>query len=116
MRMIVQKYRGVNSSLHTFFIDYSKAFDCENNQEMWNTLTEMNFDPNIILLIRPLNEGQQLAMQLEFGATEWLPVTKGVRQGCMLSPHLFSIYTEGIIRGVGRDHRKEEYDEPILQG
>ena len=52
LRMIVQKYREMNTSLHTCFISYSKAFDSINQGEMWNTLKEMNFDPKIILLIR----------------------------------------------------------------
>ncbi|GFN80433.1 endonuclease-reverse transcriptase [Plakobranchus ocellatus] len=47
---------------------------------------------------------------------EWFPVTKGVRQGCILSPHLFSLYTEEIMRDVEFDPRKDEYDEPRLQG
>ena len=74
------------------------------------------FDPKIIFLIRSLYEGQQSALQLEWGTSEWFSVTKGVRQGCILSPHLFSIYTEGIMREVAHDHRKEEYVEPTLQG
>ena len=114
--MIIQKYREVNASLYTCFIDYFKAFDSVNHQGMWNLLREMDFDPKIIFLIRSLYEGEQSAMQLECGTTEWFPVTKGVRQGCILSPHLFSIYTEGIMREVEHDHRKEEYDEPSLQG
>ena len=91
LRMIIQKYREVNASLHTCFIDYSKAFDSVNHQGMWNSLREMNFDPKTIFLIRSLYEGQQSAMQLECGTTERFPVTKGVRQGCILSLHLFSI-------------------------
>ena len=78
---------------------------------MWNTLREMNFDPKIILLIRSLNEGQQSAMQ-----SKWFTATKGARQGCILSPHLFSIHSEGIMREVEHDHRNEEYVEPTLQG
>ena len=68
-----------------------------------------NRNEKMILLIRTLYEGQKSAMQLECGATEWFPVTKGVRHGCILSLHLFSIYTEGIMREVEHDHRKEEY-------
>ena len=116
LRMIVQKYREMNTSLHTCFIDYSKAFDCINHGEMWNTLKEMSFGPKIILLIRSLYEGQQSAVQLGCATTEWFPITKGVRQGCILLPHLFSIYTEGIMREVEHDHRNEKYDEPTLQG
>ena len=54
--------------------------------------------------------------KLENGTTEWFPVTKGGRQGCILSPHLFSLYTEGILREVEYDPRSGEYDEPRMQG
>ena len=76
----------------------------------------MNFHPKLIGLIKSLYDDQQSAVQLECGTTEWFPVKKGVRQGCILSPHLFSLYTEGIMREVENDNRKEEYDEPTIQG
>ena len=114
--MIIQKYREVGTSLHTCFIDYSKAFDCVNHMKMWQTLQEMGFHPRLIQLIKSLYDGQQSAVQLECGTTEWFPVTKGVRQWCILSPHLFSLYTEGIMREVECDPRKWEYDEPKMQG
>ena len=105
--MIIQKYREINASLHTCFTDYSKAFNCVNHEQMWQTLKEMNFNQKLINLIRSLYEG---------GTSEWFPVTKGVRQGCILSPHLFSLYTEGIMREVSLDHRKDDYEEPSIQG
>ena len=76
----------------------------------------MNFDNKIISLMKSLYEDQQSAGQLENGKTEWFPVTKGVRQGCILSPHLFSLYTEGIMREVEYDPRSGEYDESRMQG
>ena len=85
LRMIIQKYREINASLHTCFIDYSKAFDCVNHEQMWQTLKEMNFNQKLINLIRSLYEGQQSAVRLECGTSEWFPVTKGVRQGCILT-------------------------------
>ena len=54
----------------------------------------------IIDLIKSLYKEQQSAVQLECGTTEWFPVSKGVRQGCILSPYLFSLYTKGIIKDV----------------
>ena len=114
--MIIQKYREVNTDLHTCFIDYSKAFDCVKHEKLWPTLQEMNFENKIIGLIKSLYDDQQSAVQLENGTTEWFPVTKGVRQGCILSPHLFSRYTEGIMREVEHDPRSAEYDEPRMQG
>ena len=114
--MIIQKCRELNASLHTCFIDYSKAFDCVNHEQMWQTLKEMNFNQKLINLIRLLYEGQQSAVRLECGTSEWFPVTKGVRHGCILSPHLFRLYTEGIRRELSLDHRKDDYEEPSIQG
>ena len=116
LHMIIQKYREVNTGLHTCFIDYSKAFDCVNHEKLWNTLNEMNFHHKTVNLIRSLYEEQQAAVRLEIGTTEWFPVTKGVRQGCILSPHLFSLYTEGIMREVEHDPRNKLYAEPTIQG
>ena len=115
LHMIIQKYREVNTGLHTCFIDYSKAFDCVNHEKLWNTLNEMNFHHKTVNLIRSLYEEQQAAVRLEIGTTEWFPVTKGVRQGCILSPHLFSLYTEGIMREVEHDPRNKLYAEPTIQ-
>ena len=75
----------------------------------------MKFDNKIISLIKSLYEDQQSAVQLENGTTEWFPVTKGVRQGCILSP-LFILNTEGIMREVEYDPRSGEYDEQRIQG
>ena len=59
---------------------------------------------------KSLYEGQLSAIQLECGTSEWYPVNKGVRQGCILSSHLFSLYTEEIMKEVEHDDRKVEYD------
>ena len=83
---------------------------------MWKTLKEMNFIQKLINLIRSLYEGQQSAVRIECWTSEWFPVTKGVRQGCILSPHLFSLYTKGIMREVSLDHRKDDYEESTIQG
>ena len=59
---------------------------------------------------------QQAAVRLECGMSDWFSVRKGVRQGCILSPHLFSLYTEGIMREVEQDSRKDLYNESNIQG
>ena len=70
----------------------------------------------IVCLIRQLYEGQQSAVRLESGTTDWFPVEKGVRQGCILSPYLFSLYTEDIMRAAEESPGKEEFDEVMVNG
>ena len=76
----------------------------------------MGIHNNIVKLIVNLYAGQQAAVRLECGMSDWFSVSKGVRQGCILSPHLFSLYTEGIMREVEQDSRKDLYNEPNIQG
>ncbi|GFR72592.1 LINE-1 reverse transcriptase homolog, partial [Elysia marginata] len=76
----------------------------------------MGIHNNIVKLIENLYAGQQAAVRLECGMSDWFSVSKGVRQGCILSPHLFSLYTEGIMREVEQDPRKDLYSEPNIQG
>ena len=76
----------------------------------------MGIHNNIVKLIVNLYAGQQAAVRLECGMSDWFPVSKGVRQGRILSPHLFILYTEGIMREVEQDSRKDLYNEPNIQG
>ena len=116
LRNIIEKFREIDEDLHICFIDYSKAFDCVIHKHLWKTLRDMGIHNNIIKLIVNLYAGQQAAVRLECGMSDWFSVSKGVRQGCILSPHLFSLYTEGIMREVEQDSRKDLYNEPNIQG
>jgi len=83
------------------FIDYSKAFDCVDHSRLWNTLRNMGVPEHLIALIRSLYANQEAAVRMEYGDTEWFEVRKGVRQVCILSPYLFNMYSEYIVRKVG---------------
>ena len=96
LRNIIEKFREIDEDLHICFIDYSKAFDCVIHKHLWKTLRDMGIHNNIVKRIVNLYAGQQAAVRLECGMSDWFFVRKGVRQGCILSPHLFSLYTEGM--------------------
>ena len=82
-------------------IDYSKAFDCVDHSRLWNTLRNMGVPEYLIALIRSMYANHEAAVRTEYGDSEWFEVRKGVRQGCILSPSLFNIYSEYIVRKVG---------------
>ena len=56
-----------------------------------------------ICLLRNLHAGQKAKVRTEHGTTDWFQIGKGVRQGCILSPCLFNLYIEYIMRNTGLD-------------
>ena len=70
---------------------------------MWNALKEMGIPDYLICLLRNLYAGQEATVRTLYGKTDWFKIKKGVRQGCLLSPCLFNLYAEQIMRNVGLD-------------
>ena len=106
LRNIIEKCREYNKDLYACFIDYSKAFDCVEHQMMWKIMIEMGFPRHLVRLIESLYESQEAAVRIEGETSEWFEVGKGVRQGCILSPYLFNIYAENIMRNVRNDAQR----------
>jgi len=66
--------------------------------ELWLNMLEMGFPPHLVQLLRNLYQGQKAAVRIAGAITEWFQVYKGVRQGCVLSPYLFNIVAEMVMR------------------
>ena len=76
-------------------------------------MRRMGIPEHIIVLIKNLHSQQEATVRTEFGNTEWFPIRKGVRQGCILSPGLFNIYyNENIMRNANLDL----YEQGIIIG
>ncbi|GFR87269.1 retrovirus-related Pol polyprotein from type-1 retrotransposable element R2 [Elysia marginata] len=84
---------------------------------MIETLKKYNCHFKIINLIKNLYQNQVAALRMENGNTEWFQVKRGVRQGCILSPALFSLYTESIMRDVKAEDTEDKYSaiNPITE-
>ena len=112
LRMTIQKCREFNQPLFTCFVDYKKKlFDSVEHQKLWTVMREMGFPKRIVSLIEALYSEQQSAVRTDSGTTDWFSVSKGVRQGCIMSAQLFSVYTESIMREVEEEQSNNEYDE-----
>ena len=61
----------------------------------------MGLSDHLTCLLRNLYAGQEATVRTEHGITDWLQIGKGVRQGCILSPCLYSLYAEYIMRNAG---------------
>ena len=84
-----------------FFIDYAKAFDCVDHNKLWKILIEMGIADHLTCLLRNLYAGQESTVRTTHGTTDWFQIGKGVPQGCILSPCLFNLYAEYIMRNAG---------------
>jgi hypothetical protein len=106
IRWILERAMEYGKTIFMCFIDYSKAFDCVHHSRLWNTLRSMGMPEHIIVLINSLYTKQEAAVRMEYGNTEWFEVRKGVRQRYILSPYLFNLYSEYILRRVGFEDDK----------
>ena len=90
------------------FLDYAKAFDSVDHSQLWKILHEMGIPDHLTCLLRNLYAGQEAKIRTGHGTTDWFQIGKGVRQGCTLSPCLFNLYAEHIMRNTGLEEAQAE--------
>ncbi|KAF7245372.1 Low-density lipoprotein receptor-related protein 5 [Varanus komodoensis] len=100
---IMEKAGEFQKNIYFCFIDCAKAFDCVAHNKLWQVLKEMRVPDHLICLLRNLYAGQEATVRTGHGTTDWFKIEKGVRQGCILSPCLFNLYAEHIMRKAGLD-------------
>ena len=99
--LIIGKAREFQENIYFCFIDYAKAFDCLDHYKLWKILKEMGIPDHLTCFLRKLYAGQETTVRTRHGTTDWFQIEKGVCQGCILSPCLFSLYAEYIMRNTG---------------
>ena len=87
--------------LYFCFIDYAKGFDCVDHNKLWKILKEMEIADHLTCLLRNLYAGQEATVRTGHRITDWFQIGKRVHQGCILSPCLFNLYAEYIMRNAG---------------
>ena len=98
---IIKKPREFRKNIYFCLFDCAKAFDCVDHNKVWKILKEMGIPDHLTCLLRNLYAGQEATVRTGHGTTDWFQKGKGVRQGCILSPCLFNLYAEYILRNPG---------------
>ena len=100
---IIEKAREFQKNIYFCFIEYAKAFDCVGHHKLCKILKEMGIPAYLTWLLRNLYAGQEATVRTGHGTRDWFQIGKGVHQGCILSPCLFNLYAEYIMRNAGLD-------------
>ena len=83
------------------FTDYTKASDYADHNKLWKILQEMRIPDHLTCLLRNLYAGQEATVRNGHETMDWFQIGKGIPQGCTLSPCLFKLYAEYIMRKAG---------------
>ena len=96
-----KKAREFQKNIYFCFIDYAKAFDCVDHNKLWKILKEMGIPDYLTCLLRHLYADQEATVRTGHGTRDWFQIGKRICQGCILSPCLFNLYAEYIMRNAG---------------
>ena len=100
---IMQKAREFQKNIYFCFIDYAKAFACVDHRRLWRILLKMGIPDHLTCLLRNPYADEEATVRTLHGTTDWFQIRKGVHQGCILSPCLFNLYAEYIMRNARLD-------------
>ena len=100
IRTLVERALEVQKDVYLCFIDYTKAFDRVKHNEIMKQLTQLRIDGKDLRIIKNIYWEQEAAMRVENDTSSFEKIKRGVRQGCVLSPDLFSLYSEIIMRSL----------------
>ena len=92
------------NKVYACFIDLRKAYDSIHHKGLFYKLAEMGINGNFLTLINDIYNKSQCAVKVNGRRTEFFKYTKGVRQGCPLSPLLFNLYINGIVTTLNQDN------------
>ena len=98
LRIIVEQSLEWRTALCINFIDYEKAFDSLDRNVLWDLMANYGIPSKIISLVKNTYEGTNCRILHEGGLTESFSIESGVRQGCLLSPFLFLLAVDWIMK------------------
>ena len=100
---LIEKAWEFQKNIYFCFIDYANAFDCVDHNKLWKILKEMEIPDHLTYLLRNLYVGQNGIVRTGHETTDWFQIQNGAHQACILSPCLFNLYAEYIMRNAGLD-------------
>ena len=96
-----KKQQNSKKTIYFCFIEYVKVFDYVDHNELWKILQEMGRPAHLACLLRNLYAGQEATVRTRHRTMDWFQIGKGAQHGGVLSPCLFNLYVEYMVRNAG---------------
>ena len=100
VRQICEKYVAKGKNVYFAFMDLEKAYDRIDRDAMWNVLRLYGVGGRLLSAVKSLYAESRACVRVGNMLSEWFPVKMGLRQGCVMSPWLFNLYVDGVVRDV----------------
>ena len=97
LRAIIKRAIEKQKDLYMCFVNFEKAFDMVRHEVLVERLRGLGIDVADLMLITNLHWGQRAVLKVGDDKSEWVNIKRGLRQGCVLSPDLFSLYSQAVM-------------------
>ena len=104
LKEVIDLYRNLDGSMFLCFLDASKAFDRINHNILFNKLRKRNIPGYLIRVLTYWYDNQKMCVKWGASFSEYFTVSNGVRQGGILSPYLFNVYTDDLSKVLNACH------------
>ena len=106
LRTIVEQSLEWNSSLYVNYIDFQKAFDSIHHPSLWKILEAYGFPSKVVNILKDMYADNRCCVRHEGQLSEWFHVKTGVRQGCVISPTIFLVVIDWVMRKATGDRTR----------
>ena len=113
IRQLIEKAKEHQIPLHFHFIDFKAAFETIWREALWKMLLKIGIPNKFVEIIKNIYDKMECSIIAGGELRDWFPVNIGVRQGCSMSPYLFNIFLEYVMKGVKSSNRDFQYNENI---
>ena len=100
VKQICEKARRKGRKVYMGFMDLEKAYDSVNRKGLWQVLSMYGISGKLLNGIKSLHDESKACVRVNGTVSEWFEIENGVKQGCVMSPWLFNIYMDGVMKEV----------------
>ena len=100
VRQFCEKYLANGNDVFWAFMDFEKAYDTIDQHGMWQMLRVNGVGGKLLIAVQSFYVDSRACVRVRMDVNEWFPVNVGLTQGCVMSPWLFNVYMDGVVREV----------------